>query len=738
MNLHEETQTALRQGESLPAAAQAHLQTCAECRSYAETVQRLQTELVVPFAAPTEAQLQDQMRFLQTQADRRRPALRWRAFWRMLAPALLLLVLLLGGWQLGRTWLFGPSTTTLTNPTLIPEFTSVPPGLAPDACPTDLPPLGEQLSDGTFTLHLYLVCDAQFHRDAVDPSDYSLIDRLGFQVGYTYIGQNSPTRIDEGWGIAPFYAQRNTVQGDLGANPNAVNRFGLFLPPDQFYDFTQPQILPFDFLYQVQADTGEQIQALLHFVLAPTPDGFLIQEVQVHLLTEAEWAEWMSRAAQPLPTSAPNTLPPALLRLQTLTRTWQNPLLDSSGWLHLRERRITNQSSSPNGRGLPEVFEVELWYELGEGRLVLRAVQQTRDAQGNLIEESFYRDEVWHDRTTGSMAQDALLHVHNLDLDFVSLAVKTWQRGLPLNHTQDNGEGELFQLEMDGLQFSALFDAQTGQLLRYQVFGNTPNGSVDQETIVLVQERLEQPPAEVLQILESPQTRYQPPTPPELTCDEQHICRRLSPLPEGFDPAGAPLCLNSIPGDSVELPTFWYGDFYAGDVLLGRLDLGWTAGGRAVLSPDGQAVAFSHLQMQQGQAFSRLRWAELTDLGAVQQPLPQLNLVSQLSWSPQGRNLAFGACDAVQCAVYRYDAIRQDLLVLAPGQSSDSTAPVWSPDGRWIAFVTATSQQWVVADAETGQVLDQGAYDPANPTPIRFADWTFQFQPGVFAFESCK
>lgn len=734
MNLHEETQTALRQGEPLSAAAQAHLQTCAECRTYAAMVQRLQTELFVPSKSPTEAHLQQQIRALQAQANRRRPALHLRGFVRGLAPALLLLALLFGGWQLLRSWRFAPATATPLSPTLLPNADRVPPRLAPDACPTDLPPLGAQVSNEAFTLHLYLICDPQFSRDASDPSVYSLVNVLGFQVGYTYIGQNLPVRISEGWGIAPFYAQRNTLQGEQGQHFDAANRFGLFLPPEQFYDFTQPQIWTLDLMYQVQADTGEQARAVLHFVLSPTPEGFLIEDVQVRMLDEAEWAGLLSRTAQPWPTA--ESLTPALSRLQTLTQAWQNPLLDSPGWLHLREHGI-NQYPLPNGSGLPNEYEVETWYELGEGRLVLRAVQQTRGADGTLLQESVYQDGTWYDRTYGRATQEDSLRIDNLDLDFVSLAAQAWQRGLPITHdpahAQGEWQGELFQLQLDGLQFSALFDPQTGQLLRYQVLGQTAAGEIDQQTVILTQERLQQPPADVLQRLEAPQLPYQPPTPPELTCDEQHICRRLSPLPEGFDPSRTSLCLNSMPGDSLDMPTFWYGDFYAGDVLLGRLDLGWLAGGMAELSPDGRAVAFVHIQKTPEQTLSRLRWAELTDLSAVQQPLPQLNLVSSPSWSPQGRRLAFAACDAESCAVYRYDALSQDLLVLAPGQSGNG-ATLWSPDGRWIAFVT-TSQQWVVADAETGQQLAQGDY--ADRQTITFADWSFEFPLRSFAFSSC-
>ncbi len=88
-----------------------------------------------------------------------------------------------------------------------------------------------------------------------------------------------------------------------------------------------------------------------------------------------------------------------------------------------------------------------------------------------------------------------------------------------------------------------------------------------------------------------------------------------------------------------------------------------------------------------------------------------------LTWSPDGKSLAFvsGRGDHAFIGVYSYTA--KTLRYLAPSTQTDSE-PAWSPDGRSIAFLRAppdvsgidfkprrTAQPWsiLVADVETGQ-----------------------------------
>jgi hypothetical protein len=145
-------------------------------------------------------------------------------------------------------------------------------------------------------------------------------------------------------------------------------------------------------------------------------------------------------------------------------------------------------------------------------------------------------------------------------------------------------------------------------------------------------------PPEVLDLLGQEFRRYVPP----------------APDPAGFDVSQSELTLRTIPGDSFERPTRFYGDIYAAggeaaEYLLGRVDFGAVPGGWCDRSADGDRLAFTY-QVMEGNSFTSatLRWLDLRAVDQVHEVAPELILLSPAAWSPTAEQIAFSACTDLQ------------------------------------------------------------------------------------------
>jgi dipeptidyl aminopeptidase/acylaminoacyl peptidase len=171
-----------------------------------------------------------------------------------------------------------------------------------------------------------------------------------------------------------------------------------------------------------------------------------------------------------------------------------------------------------------------------------------------------------------------------------------------------------------------------------------------------------------------------------------------------------------LPGDDFNRPSFWYGDIYAGDYLLGRVNFGGTPGGWCDRSADGSRLAFSFLVLSNTTAgHEYLRWLNLRDLAQVYDPTPELELVSKVAWSPRGNLVAFNACQAGQaaCGLYVLDTDSNQVRRL-PSVGGGYVTPVWKPDASQIAFLGPDANDCLtlyVIDVDSGETVYTGPFD---------------------------
>jgi TolB protein len=119
-------------------------------------------------------------------------------------------------------------------------------------------------------------------------------------------------------------------------------------------------------------------------------------------------------------------------------------------------------------------------------------------------------------------------------------------------------------------------------------------------------------------------------------------------------------------------------------------------------SPDGQRIAYVSLSGDDG--YHALYLAN-RDGSGVEEIVPRTpHAIDHPAWSPDGSRIALTVCDLGKCDV---EVVTPDGTVIWKTAIGDANWPVWSSDGRWVAFTVGYPADARVAytDAATGTAL---------------------------------
>ncbi len=133
-------------------------------------------------------------------------------------------------------------------------------------------------------------------------------------------------------------------------------------------------------------------------------------------------------------------------------------------------------------------------------------------------------------------------------------------------------------------------------------------------------------------------------------------------------------------------------------------------------SPDSSQIYFTAVAMGQGQIFSNFCVTKADEYNPICPPPNLSKEVNNLDWSPDGQ----GAVFTLQADIYKInsDGTGQTRLT----ETSMESNPTWSPDGKYIAFVSNRdgNQEIYVMDADGNNETNM----TNNPSDDTFPDWT--------------
>lgn len=412
-------------------------------------------------------------------------------------------------------------------------------------------------------------------------------------------------------------------------------------------------------------------------------------------------------------------------------------LVAQPGWVHFVT--MTDYGSEgttlPNGERLQGKIRNEAYYQIDKNKMVTGFITIQQDEHGQPIQVSTFWDGVLRNLTFGF--EDPQLPYPP---DF-SYGLLTFPTGTPLTREGITWDGEpalRYTLLENDIRHEYIISPTSGQILYLENVSSPRDAAeeiLNQEMLVTV-ERVDSPPEDALAYLEQEASDYRP-LPPQGV-----------PAPPGFDPAGHPLKIVTVFADDPDQPSRFYGDIYAGDYLIGRVDFGGTPTGWCERSPNGWRIAFNYSK-NIGDDFyeDELRWYSLVDR-KIHIPLPGMRLTSEITWAPDSARLAFGGCMenliSQHCALYVYNTDTGELIDLGEVPATP-WMPRWSPDGQYVASLVPSEDmqdiQLYVVDAENGSIFYQGDFDPLRwqaPPDSPTHEWHISFPRTMSSGDGCR
>lgn len=585
---------------------------------------------------------------------------------------------------------------------------------------------GGQVESGDFTFEPWLLCGSLFK---ISGGKQSEIEGLGVALHWSYAGREQDGIITLYAGIEPYiqeiYSDTSAKVGRTATEIEGIQVPALVLP-----DWSQAET-PLRYVIKAQLPDGSLAGAALNFTLKREADGYRPVNIEVGALTAAELASpTASQTSQPpFPLLDVDQQYPELAELHRLVEKRAAALLTGKGWIHL----VTRQDAGETQVLWPpsENSTREGWFEVDEPGNISALVSKKTSTDGRLLQQIAQRDpgsdllgnfplQIQSGRySPGTDLLRRLLDRLRSGQYFEKELETIDGRQVWVYTTTETTDPPFLCMESE-LVYGSMrregVDAKTGQYLfdeRYDLDGKG-NPKLAGRVRYLTEER-RGAPAEVLALLNQPAVKYTPSAP------------QGSPATPGKDYSGSALRLVSVQGDDLNQPSFWYGDIYAGDAFLGRVNFGSMPGGWCARSAGGDKLAFRRESTQKP---AHLILLELSDLQPVEAQILNLQVESKLAWSPVADMLVFTAIDQTtyKRGVYLLDARTtqgsNQVRLLGELDSYSPWMPLWKPDGSQVAVVTWDSASLFVVDVDRGGVVYEGKFDlaawqPAADAPVR-------------------
>lgn len=580
---------------------------------------------------------------------------------------------------------------------------------------------GGRVESGDFKFDLWLGCDERYNNDTPStPDTFSEINGLGVFSAYSYNGPEQDGTLWDYAGFEPFIRQSSGVS-PIGSGMQSFVIRGLQFSNDIIPDFTQ-QDTRLRYVYFAELPDGNRYGAALAFTLQRELEGYRPVDIDVTTLSAEELVNIENQEQSNLPFAIRNPIED-FTNLNTIRQRledWQNALISPAGWLYTHTAIEDHGNNTLYGDITNYINEN--WYYLDNNGRAIMSISQTSQPDGSILQQSVYANGLGRNLTFGTTYEN-----DPVKLNFIKDLIETltsqarsenniypqeveWQGRNSWMFVSRDSFDEPVNLDNNGLvsaiESRKYIDLQTGERLGEETIITTTDGQEElQRRIINVSfTRIDSPSDTILALLQQPVGPY---IPPEV---------EGTPVPAGFDPSSQKLRLISYPGDDFELPSFWVGDIYAGEYLLGRVNFGGVPGGRCQRSQNGSLIAYLFEMHSNTQPYSsQVKWLNLSDLTTIYQPPVDLKIISMsISWSPVQSVFAFNACltDDSNCGLYLLDT-ETNTVRLVTTVAVSGWPIIWKPDGSQIALIDTRDNhhQLYVVNVNTGETVYQGIFD---------------------------